>query len=285
MGRRLLCVVLTAVLACSRPSDHSPAPAPSSAPSYAPDSPRASASVASAPSASAPTLPLIAVRLEARRNPKKPNALAWLVAPEIGFEERVEDVSIPSVCRLSPTPVGGAVTCSPDSQRVRAVVRRREGELVVERPSGTLRSVPIALDRSWTVTASEASERDLPDHACPADAPVVRNAEVQFNIHNNFSVDNIMQIVMPRERPRGILSLQLWRHTGSHLRCHSDGTPERRDLHCEGEQDKCVVTIEGASVVYTCTGPPAYEGRLLLPCGVRGKLTTSGLMLPSSTYN
>jgi hypothetical protein len=165
------------------------------------------------------------------------------------------------------------------------MIRRHQGELLVERPSGTPRSIPIALDRSWIVTASEASERDLPDGVCPADAPVVRNAAVQFNIHNNFGVDNIMQIVMPRERPRGILTLQLWRHPGSDLRCHSDGTPERRNLHCEGEQDKCAVAIEGASVVYDCGGPPAYEGRLLLPCGVRGKLTTSGLMLPSSTYN
>ena len=112
-------------------------------------------------------------------------AEAWLVAPELGLEERVGSLAEPYMCSLTPTTDGGQVSCTP-SAALPVLTIKLSG--LLERPGAAPRS--LSLGKPWTVTAGAVSARDAPGLACKEPKGPPRDAPVRFLAYDDM-IDRI----------------------------------------------------------------------------------------------
>ncbi|HVJ19798.1 MAG TPA: hypothetical protein VM686_30490, partial [Polyangiaceae bacterium] len=240
MNRGLFAACCLLAIACSRPAaEDRTVPVPSAPP----------------PAPPAPPPPPIALRLQARAQGK--GAEAWLVAPELGLEERVGELAEPYMCSLTPTSDGGQVSCTPDAARPVLTIKRSSEQLVLERSGVAPRSLPA---KSWTVSATAISAREAPGLACPEPKRPPRDAPVRFLAYDDM-IDRIewTAIII------GPHVIKLWPKVGGRG-CSSRGTESERTLTCKGIDDVCTFRLASDVVTYECKGPPPYVGRLILPC-------------------
>lgn len=278
MMRSVVVAVAAVLAACNRTpasgpadsGDSAPATSAAAEPSVAPIAASATAAVSDARQSPA------RVTLRVRRERGDGPAVAFLVAPELGFEARIREVRPPYVCRLAGAGNEGVVTCTPSAHQVVARVKAGPEGIEVAPLLGKPVVTPLSAGSSWVVGASEVSERDLPELACAADAPS-RDVPITFRMHHDMDRGSFFHLMLPSSRAGGIRGVELFRHP-ARISCRSEGTEEVRHVGCSGAKIECDFRIEGASVAFECKGPPAASGRFLLPCGSRGTLATAGLI-------
>ncbi|MBI5533047.1 MAG: hypothetical protein HY898_10045 [Deltaproteobacteria bacterium] len=268
-------VASVAVLAigCARQTSPSPSEAGvASAPAVASAAPSASA----APDE-------ISLRLVARRDAEGKKVAAWLVAPEIGLDLRVAELKLPLVCRMDATPEGGEVTCTPDARIKKAVIQSEDAGHLLVTSGGSKRSIALPPGRSWKLAPAEISARDIPELACTPGA-AERVEELKFWGHNHMIDGNYLRMMIPLEKRGEVQVIELFSEKGPNTLCRSEGTTEQRTVRCDRAKASCKVGVDGESIVFECDGSRPHKGRVLLPCGAKGKLVTEGIFEQTVTY-
>lgn len=273
-------VVVASLAGCDRTPTNGPAGAKDSAPAASGAVEPKLAPIASSATATATAndqaRPPAEVALRVRRESTDGPPVAFLVAPEVGFEARIREVKSPYVCRLVGEGTDGVVTCTPLAQQAVARIKASPEGIELSPLLGKPSVKPIPTGRAWFVRASEASERDLPDSGCAADAPA-RDVPIKFRMHHDMDEGSFFYLMLPSSRAGGVQGAELFRHQ-SQISCRSEGTEAARHVGCGGARIECDFRIDGASVAFECKGSWAASGRFLLPCGSRAKLTTAGVI-------